>query len=283
MTLTPQTSEECRTIFEKGLSLYSKRDYAAAHPYFEKMDHPEFEVMKYYHLGLTHIQLGEFEIGLENYRKIHEIPKSVQGVEYDRMMYSLYINMGSTLQVLARRKQKPELFDEAINCYTYALQIKDFDPRVWNNLGNAYLDANKFKDAIKSLKKAIELDDEFPEAYYSLSLVYESMKMYDNAIAELKKGLRWKARNKTYLNRIAGLTFGMGNFQEAKEYAVRALEVKPDDPTANKNLALILYNLKEYDKAYIYYQKLLSVNPDYNEPVVNGIFEDLKKKVPHTK
>ncbi|UYP48219.1 hypothetical protein NEF87_004504 [Candidatus Lokiarchaeum ossiferum] len=279
MTPSPQTKEECRKIFEKGLSIYSKKDYTSALPYFKKMDHREFEVLKYYHLGLTYIQLGQFENGLTHYRKIHEIPPSVEGIEYDRIMYSLYINMGSTLQVLARRKQKPELFEEAITCYTYALQIKDFDPRVWNNLGNAYLDMNKFQDAIRCFNKAIKLDDEFPEAYYSLSLVYESMKMYEKAVEVLKKGLRWKARNKTYLNRIAGLTFGLGNFQEAKEYAKRAVDVKPDDLTANKNLSLILYNLGEYEEAFTYYQKLLLINPEFKEPEVEGIFEDLKKKI----
>ena len=70
-----------------------------------------------------------------------------------------------------------ELYKEAISCYKYAIQIKDNDARVLNNLGNAYLEIGEYSKAIKSFHKAIELDDEYPEAHYSISLVYESKRI----------------------------------------------------------------------------------------------------------
>ncbi len=264
--------------FEKGLSLYSKKLYWEALPLFESLNHPEFDVLKFYHLGLIYIQLGDYEKGLSQYRKIREIPSKVQGIEYDNIMYGLYINMGSTLQVLARQKKERELYEEAIMCYIYSLQIKESDARVWNNLGNAYLEVNNFKEAIKSLNKAIELDDEFPEAHYSLSLVYESMKIYEKAIVELEKGLKWKSRNKIYLNRITALYFGIGKFEKAKEYAKRVLAEYPEDINALKNISLIYYNLSEYAKASRFYSDLLKLKPDFNEPELKSIFDDLKKR-----
>ena len=122
--------------------------------------------------------------------------------------------MGSTLQVLAKKKGR-ELYHEAITCYNYALQIEDNDARVWNNLGNAYLEIEKNLDAIKSFKKAIELDDEYPEAHYSISLVYESMSQYKSAIQHLEEALKFKSQNKVILNRLAGLCFGTGDFNRA--------------------------------------------------------------------
>ena len=143
-----------KKTFEKGLSLYSKGKYKEALKYFESLTDPSFEIMKYYHIGLVKIQLGQLEEGLKEYRKIHEVNRINQGVEYDKFMYSLYINMGSTLQVLAKKKGK-ELYNEAISCYNYALQIEDHDARVWNNLGNAYLEIEKNLDAIRSFKKLL--------------------------------------------------------------------------------------------------------------------------------
>ena len=233
-----------RKTFEKGLSLYSKGKFEEALKHFESLSDPSFEIMKHYHIGLVKIQMGQLEEGLREYRKIHEVNRINQGVEYDKFMFSLYINMGSTLQVLAKKKGR-ELYNEAISCYTYALQIEDNDARVWNNLGNAYLEIEKYLDAIKSFHKAIELDDEYPEAYYSISLVYESMGNFEMAIEHLETALKWKSQNKIILNRLAGLCFGTGDLIKAKNYLELVLKNNPNDPTAHKNMALVLYNMEE--------------------------------------
>ena len=267
-----------KKTFEKGLSLYSKGEYKEALRYFESLTDPSFEMIKYYHTGLVKIQLGKLEEGLKEYRKIHEVNRINQGVEYDKFMYSLYINMGSTLQVLAKKKGK-ELYNEAISCYNYALQIEDHDARVWNNLGNAYLEIEKFLDAIKSFHKAIELDDEYPEAHYSISLVYESMSQYKSAIEHLETALKWKSQNKIILNRLAGLCFGTGDFIKAKNYMELVLEIDAKDLAANKNMALVLYNMKKYEEAHQYYKILLDLDPDFRDPEVEGIFNDLRNRV----
>jgi len=267
-----------KETFEKGLSLYSKGKYKEALEYFESLTDSSFEIMKYYHIGLVKIQLGQLEEGLKEYQKIHEVNRINQGVEYDRFMFSLYINMGSTLQVLAKKKGR-KLYNEAISCYTYALQIEDNDARVWNNLGNAYLEIEKNLDAIKSFNKAIELDDEYPEAHYSISLVYESLSQYEKAIEHLETALKWKSQNKIILNRLAGLCFGTGDLIKAKNYVELVLKNNPKDPTANKNMALVLYNMKKYEEAYTYYKILLELDPEFRDPEVQGIFDDLKNRV----
>ena len=113
------------------------------------------------------------------------------------------------------------------------------------------------------------MNSEYSEAYYSLALVFESMKMYDKAIEKLKIGLKWREGNKTYLNRIASLSFGIGKFKEAKLYTEKVLDKYPKNPTALKNLALILYNMKNYEKSFEYYQKLKNINPNFDEPLLN--------------
>ncbi|MHA1717983.1 MAG: tetratricopeptide repeat protein [Promethearchaeota archaeon] len=266
-----------QNIFETGLSLYSKKQYTEALPYFEALTQDSLLILKYYYLGLTLVQLGRLTDALSAYRHIHEISKVVEGVEYDKIMYGLYINMGSLLQVLAK-KNGTEMYKESASCYKYALQISDVDPRVWNNLGNIYLELQDNLKAIKSFKKAIELDDEYPEAYYCLSLAYEFSGQYQKAIEQLKTELKWRSRNKTVLNRLSALLFGVGKFKEAKQYINRVLDSDPDDPKALKNLSLVLYNLGDFKASYEIYQKLIIVNPDFHEPEVQSIFDDLVEK-----
>jgi tetratricopeptide (TPR) repeat protein len=269
-------------LFEKALSLYSKRKYQEALPIFESLKSQSLLVLKYYYLGLTYVQLGRLTEGLETYRKIREVSATESGVGYDKIMYGLYINMGSLLQALGKKekgKKGAKHYGEAAECYHYALEIQNTDERVWNNLGNAFLELEQYDKALDAFNKALEIDDEYAEAYYCKSLAYESLGQYKKAIENLETELRWKSRNKVVLNRLAALLFGTGEFDKAEGYARRILETYPKDPTAHKNLALILYNQQKYDKAYLHYQKLMELQPAFSDGQVLGIFNDLKKKV----
>ncbi|TFH30890.1 MAG: tetratricopeptide repeat protein [Promethearchaeota archaeon] len=267
-----------KEIFEKGLALYSQHQYAEALPFFQHLTDSAFEMLKYYHLGLTYVQLGQLETGLNYYRRIREVPAHVQGIEYDRIMYGLYLNMGSTLQVLAKQKDYM-LYNESIECYKFALEIKDSDHRVWNNLGNAYIEVDRYPAAIEAFQRALQLEPEYSEAHYSLSLAYEFSSQYPQALQHLKEALKDKPRNKMILNRIAAIEFGSGNFLEAQQYTEQILQLYPDDATATKSLTLILYNLGEYAQAYQYYQKFKVLVPDFADNQVLGIFRDLEKRI----
>lgn len=270
--------EEQQKLFERALAQFSKKQYSEALLKFEQITLKSLQVLKYYYIGLSYVQIGDFENALVNYKKIHEIPRSVQGVEYDRIMYGLYINMGSVLQVLAK-KHGVQYYLEAQKCYKFALEINETDERVWNNLGNVQIELETYNQAIQSFEKAIEINPEFPEAYYCLSLVYEYKRDFDTAIQYLKKELKWKPNNKTILNRLAGLLFGIGRMEEAKGFAEKLLNKYPNDKNGLKNLALINYNLKNYDIAYQYYQKLLNLFPDFDPKETDSIFKDLEKRI----
>ncbi|WP_457557585.1 tetratricopeptide repeat protein [Candidatus Harpocratesius sp.] len=267
-----------KVIFERGLSLYSKGQYREALLFFHHITSPNFEVLKFYHLGLTYVQLGELNKGLSYYRKIREIPSDVQGIEYDRIMYGLYLNMGSTMQVLAKKKGK-SLYREAIECYKLALQINKTDSRVWNNLGNAYIEIDSNSEAIKSFEEALKLDPEYSEAHYSISLAYEFSAQYRKALYHLRQALKEKPNNKLILNRIAALEFGTGNFEEAKQFAERVLVLDEKNITALKNIILILYNMGRYSTAYEYYLKFKRLAPNFSDKEVIGIFRDLEKRI----
>jgi len=267
-----------KALFERGLSLYSKGQFAEALPYFLRLTDSNYTLLRHYHLGLTYVQLGRLDEGLAEYKKIREIPPDTMGVGYDQLLYGLYLHMGSALQVLAKKHGRG-LYSEAVECYWQALEVDDRAERVWNNLGNAYIELGQYLEAIKALKRAIAIEDEYPEAYYSLSLAYEFLGEYGAAIANLKNALTWKAKNRVILSRIIALLFGTGEMLEARHYASQAVQEYPEDPVIVKNLALILYNLGEYKESYIYYKKLMGLQPTFADPQVDPIFEDLCTRV----
>jgi tetratricopeptide (TPR) repeat protein len=275
-------SQSDRSLFEAGLLSYNKKQFAAALSKFSQMSENKNPIMKYFHMGICLVQLGRLDEGLTYYRKINEIPAIVEGIASPQLIYGLYLNMGSILQVLAKTKGKI-LWEEAVRCYRYALQIDDSDPKVWNNLGNALLDLELYHEAEDALKKALTFDEEFPEAHYSLSLVYEFTNHLPQAITELEQTLNYRPNNVYVLNRIAGLSLGIGDFSKAKKAATEAATKFPDDANAQKNLALVLYNLGEFTAGMNALAKYKLLNPRWNDlscadPEVLAILKDLESK-----
>lgn len=275
-------SQSDRTLLEAGLVFYNKKKFTEALAKFSKMAETRNPIMKYFHMGICLVQLGKIEEGLAYYKKINEIPAIVDGIASPQFLYGLYLNMGSILQVLAKTKGRI-LWEEAVKCYRYALQIDDSDPKVWNNLGNALLDLEMYQEAEDVLKKAITVEDEYSEAHYSLSLVYEFTNRIQDAITELEKAITIRPNNIYVLNRIAGLALGIGDFDTAKKTASEAAIKFPDDANAQKNLALIFYNLMDYSAGKEALLKYKALNPQWddrsrNDPEVIQILKDLEAK-----
>jgi len=68
--------------------------------------------------------------------------------------------------------------------------------------------------------------------------------------------------NVTELNNIGFLYAQQGNNAEAKEYFEKVLKLDLSHETARKNLALIYYKEKNYDKAIEHYIMLVQLYPD---------------------
>ena len=181
-----QTDQEW---FDQGIKLFGKKEFASALQMFQRITAPDLEVMKLYHMGMCLVNLGRLDDALSHYRAVRNHPQMQERTENEKVIYGLFINMGSILQVLAKKKG-PELWQEARDCYLQAQTIDDTDARVWNNLGNCYLDLHQYPEAERALKKAAELDDEFAGPHYSLSLVYEYTQRYSEAISEHHTGRR---------------------------------------------------------------------------------------------
>ena len=176
-------------------------------------------------------------------------------------------------------KKWREMLQDAVNCYDYALQVNQADARLWNNLGNCYLDLGNFKDAHKSFDEAISRDPEFPEAHYSKSLAYQFSHILDKAIEQLKRAVKLKPDNKIYLMKTVALLLGKDRFEEAENYALQFVKHYPKLPEAHKFLSLVRYNKGDYDSAYDSYKTLMKLNPQFRDEEVEDIFDDLKERV----
>jgi len=140
-------------------------------------------------------------------------------------------------------------FKDAIEQFTYAVEISPEFAGGWNNLGLAYFYSGDNEKAVAALKKALECDYKFPEARNNLGVVLKNLGSTEEAKTEFKRATKL---NKDYADPYfhLGVINGEENkWEKAREYFENALDREPDFVEAGKNLGITYIRLGMIENA----------------------------------
>ncbi len=225
---------KAQALFNQGLAYYSQKEFKTAISIFKQIDDKSsLAPLKYYYLGLCHVQLQNLEEAAKWYKKVRLIESDMLGVCNEDFIYSLYINMASVLQILKE-------YTDAERLYQQSLNIKDYDPRVHQNLGNIYLDQGKHEKAREMFEHVLKIAPDFDEARYCLGIVNQTEEKWDAAIEEYSQFLEKKPGSVNALNRLTVCKLQVDELEEAESYNERAMKKKPNNKKALELRNLIL-------------------------------------------
>lgn len=151
--------------------------------------------------------------------------------------------------------------------------------RVYNNLGDAFLETGKYDEAISYLKFAVKADPWYLEPHYNMAVSYVKKKQYDEAIPEfeevlrindvLKKGhygSRERPRHEVVAHANLGNIYNMkGMFDRAISHYKDALDIDPKDVSTRFNLAMTYKMLGDISRGRAEFEEVLRINPDDRE------------------
>jgi len=171
------------------------------------------------------------------------------------------------------------------------------DPHLHNDLGLVYMAKNQLPLAIEHFKKAVDLKPDYAPARNNLGTAYLAIKNWDSAIICFQEvsrdllyvtphypltNLGWAYYNKKEFAlaeqfyrealkidanyyvalRGLGLTYlAIGKPLDAVNFLERAVKYSPGFPEYISDLAGAYAILKEYDKALIFYRKVVNTSP----------------------
>jgi len=174
------------------------------------------------------------------------------------------------------------------------------DPHLHNDLGLVYMAKNQLPMAIEHFEKAVDLKPDYAPARNNLGTAYLAMKNWDAAIICFQEvsrdllyatphypltNLGWAYYNKKEFAlaeqfyrealkidpnyyvalRGLGLTYlAIGNSLDAVNFLERAVKYSPGFPEYISDLAGAYAILKEYNKAIIFYRKVINIAPGSN-------------------
>ncbi|TNE75949.1 MAG: tetratricopeptide repeat protein [Bacteroidetes bacterium] len=186
--------------------------------------------------------------------------------------FTAWYNLGNTYS-------RQENFDKALWAYDYCLLINDKFGPVHFNMGNAYMNQEKFTKAIQSFSESLALDGDDPVAHSYLGECYEQIGDYDHAKEHYQKGIELApelAEPWLGLGIVADLE---GNTKAGLPYMHKAYELDPDNTGILHVLAGAYEKLEDKEQADFFYQRVLELDPDDDEALINYI-DFLKKDSP---
>lgn len=159
----------------------------------------------HFNLGNTLCKLNQFPESIACYAKAISLnPHFAEG----------YFNMANSLVAVGRYK-------DALTYYQKIESPYENNPIFCLNIGCTYFGVRKFKLAIDWISRAVQLKDFYPEAYNELGRLYSSIGRDREALTFYLKANTQAPTDQTYLHNIVVGNMRLGDFPRAYSFALK--------------------------------------------------------------
>ena len=157
-------------------------------------------------------------------------------------------------------------FDKAIEIYRYILLRYDGNSLA-NEYANAHLGKillmlGQTDLAENHIRKALSYDPENPEYHSSLGFVYYTRREWENAVKEYKMAFDREPWNRHYLRSLGEATFNSGDKKTGLEYLREVEPLYPDNSGMLSELATAYMSLGDIENARMVAERAVAVRPD---------------------
>lgn len=195
-----------------------------------------------------------------------------------RKAFEMFPDEPSFLEMASVGDYNLERFDEVLALCDKVLEVAPSDSsrtlRAWSTKGDIYHRLGDSKKAYKAYDKALKVNPDYiyvlnNYAYY----LSEERRQLKKAYAMSKKTIEQEPENATYLDTFGWIVHLLGRPMEAKPFFKKAmLHGGKDSAVIMDHYAEVLFALKEYDLAFVYWNLAKSKN-------AAGDVEGLEEKI----
>lgn len=187
---------------------------------------PEDNYEGYLFLGNALVESGDLDAAVQSYQSSLQIaPDEMTHLE------QAHYNLGCVLFQQSK-------FQEAEAHFGQALQLDDNDVEAHAGLGRALAAQKKFAEAEAEYSNALRLRPDDAALSKELNVVIIKAES-ESALAALYEALKVKPTPETHVQ-IATIQIIQGNYPDAREHYLAALQLQPDAPDILNNLAWLL-------------------------------------------
>ena len=180
----------------------------------------------------------------------------------DELKADLWSEQGS---LLVAKKE----YQEAIEVYEKALEIKLDYNQAWKGKGNALRHLGRYEEAIEAYEKALQIEPDYYKAWNAKGNALFSLGRYEEAIACYDKAIEIQPDyHRAWKNK--GVALGnLGKHEQAIAAFEKTLQLQPDDYNLWYNKGVALHNLKRYEEALACYDKAFELAIENLQQAIN--------------
>ena len=240
-------TKEAHVLYQEACNYEYKGDYASAISIIQKaLNINGDDAMLYTKIAGLYADAGNYEEALGAYKKALRLRPNDAFI---------YISIGNILQSMGD-------YENAYNSFMQAQQIYPEYKYNYLNLANIEYFRKNYKNAIEYYTTFLNAYPEHLDASENLANVYYSSGQPDKA-CEIYEALykKYPSAFKDFTHYGLAL-FDTKQYKAATEILTKALEDNKDDEVVLAKLALSYQYLGDNDKAFDYYSKTFSLNPE---------------------
>lgn len=144
----------------------------------------------------------------------------------------------------------------------------------YTTMGDMYYKLGEKKKAFKSYDRALDVNPDYVPVLNNYAyFLSEEKKQLKKAYAMSKRAVELEPHNSTYLDTFGWILYLQGKALEAKPFFKNAVMLYggKESPVILDHYAEVLFALKEYDLAFLYWNQAKAIN--------NGEIEDLESRI----
>lgn len=218
----------------QAIKLFKEKKFEEALEIFKELHKSDPYNYEYnYYVGLTYVNLGYFDVGL-NY-----------------LLYSAkdnknyYINIHSNMICGYIYTLKGE-YKLAEHCFREVLKINPESTTALVALAYVFEKTGRYDQSIIYLKKALEIDPENPRALNALAYVYAEKEInLQEAVRLARKAISKQPNSPEILDTLAWVYYKRGEYSQALNEIKKALQLLPNNEEIQKHYKEILEKFEE--------------------------------------
>ncbi|MBU3936644.1 MAG: tetratricopeptide repeat protein [Proteobacteria bacterium] len=202
----------------------------------------------YFYLAETQEKVGKMDEAEENYKRCQDTSNDLYVKSLDGLS-RVYQHKGETAKAMAVLKKAIDISPSTPDRHVdLAVQL--------NAMGNTEEAKSSLSTALKLSKKEANLPHKYVEACLDCGMDTE-------AETTMKRNMNRGTAEIVLLNQMGIVCRRRKEFDRARGYYERALQIAPTDESLNYNYAVLLVDLKEYEGAKGYLKRVLRQNPNF--------------------
>ncbi len=136
------------------------------------------------------------------------------------------------------------------------------------NLGNMKVKQKDYEGAIADYSRSLKIFEN-GNAYVRRGYTYLALQNFDSAVADAKSGLKLLPFNAQAHLILGVISFERGEYENAEKSLTQSIKFDKKNPLTYNYLAALRYLKKDYQGAYLYYDSVARLNPNFPDVFTN--------------